>query len=290
MAQNRVAVVFGASRGIGACIAITLAKNNYSVVLCAKTVAPTSEKIGGDSTIHTVAQTIKSQGGTCIALPCDVRDENSILKVVQETLREYGRLDYCIYNAGAILWNKVSETPFKKFDLMNQVNLRGCYAVISSVLPIFQRQQTGRFLIVSPPIYSRFFRGKTPYAATKIGMSVLVQGLGMELQGSPISICALWPASGIRSAVTDKQNIPLKLLRTPEIFADAVLAIGDEAGGTLNGQCLLDEDYLVTKGVHDFTKYRCDPTAEPPRMMPRTFPDLTVAEQHDRGVFVTSKL
>lgn len=82
-----------------------------------------------------------------------------------ETVRIYGKLDVLIYNSGAIWWSSVENTPVKRFQLMQRINPEGLYASVHAALPEFERNGwKGRIVVVSPPIYSRFFRGKTAYA------------------------------------------------------------------------------------------------------------------------------
>lgn len=85
----------------------------------------------------------------------------------------------------------------KRFQLMQQVNTEGLYGTIQAALPHLKRERKGRIIVVSPPIYSRFFRGKTAYAMGKVGMSVLTKGLAMdfERQGlTEMAITSIWPA------------------------------------------------------------------------------------------------
>lgn len=81
---------------------------------------------------------------------------------------------------------------------MQQVNIEGLYATLQSAFPQFEKNGwQGRIVVVSPPIYSRFFRGKTAYAAGKVAMSVLTKGLAMDWQRegkSEMSITSIWPA------------------------------------------------------------------------------------------------
>ncbi|KAJ3348763.1 hypothetical protein HDU83_001041 [Entophlyctis luteolus] len=202
----------------------------------------------------------------------------------------HGRIDFAVYNSGAIFWGKVSETTSKRFQLMNRVNAVGLYKFVDAVLPIFQRANAGRFVVVSPPIYSRFFRGKTAYAMGKVAMTVLTHGLAMDLAEIPncgVAITSLWPATAVQSAVTEVKSVPEKFLRHASIFADAVVGICNEPAKKVNGLALIDEDYLREfRGVTDFSKYRLHPDVEPPRMMPKRFPSLTVDEQDDRGFTV----
>lgn len=95
-----------------------------------------------------------------------MRDPAQVENLVSETVRiTGGRLDVLVYNSGAIWWSSVANTPLKRFQLMQRVNPEGLYATIMAALPVFEKNGwKGRIVVVSPPIYSRFFRGKTAYA------------------------------------------------------------------------------------------------------------------------------
>lgn len=117
------------------------------------------------STINTVEREIRESGGEATALAVDVRDTTEIENLVTETVRIYGHLDVLVYNSGAIWWSSVEKTPTKRFQLMQRINPEGLYASVQAALPAFERNGwRGRIVVVSPPIYSRFFRGKTAYA------------------------------------------------------------------------------------------------------------------------------
>jgi NAD(P)-dependent dehydrogenase (short-subunit alcohol dehydrogenase family) len=113
-------------------------------------------------------------------------------------LQRYGRLDVLVYNSGAIWWSSVENTPTKRFQLMQRVNPEGLYATVQAALPYFkQNGWNGRIIVVSPPIYSRFFRGKTAYAMGKVGMSVLTKGLAVDFERegrTGMAITSIWPA------------------------------------------------------------------------------------------------
>lgn len=243
------------------------------------------------STISTVAREITEAGGTAAPIAVDTRDVSSVEALVAQTLKLYGRIDVLIYNSGAIWWASVEKTPTKRFQLMQRVNIEGLYATIQAMMPVWADQQwKGKVVVVCPPIYSRFFRGKTAYAMGKVGMSVLVKGLGMDWvrEGkTDMAITGIWPAVSIESAATEQftKTDPdnAKDLRKTEIFSDTILAMLAAPTGEVNGLLAIDEDYLRTKGVTDFEKYSVVPGATPRRIMPAQFPDLTVAEQDDEG-------
>lgn len=150
------------------------------------------------STISTVAREITEAGGDALAIQVDTRDFESIKSLLDETVRVYGRLDVLVYNSGAIWWAPVEKTPMKRFQLMQRVNVEGLYGAVQAALPHFARNGwRGRVVVVSPPIYSRFFRGKTAYAMGKVGMSVLTKGLAVDWKRDgkdEMAITSIWPA------------------------------------------------------------------------------------------------
>lgn len=124
----------------------------------------------------------------------------SIERLVARTIDIYGRIDVLVYNSGAIWWASIEKTPTKRFQLMQRVNPEGLYATVQAVLPHLKKNPgaKGRIIVVSPPIYSRFFRGKTAYAMGKVGMSVLTKGLAMDFvrEGRDnMAITSIWPAA-----------------------------------------------------------------------------------------------
>jgi NAD(P)-dependent dehydrogenase (short-subunit alcohol dehydrogenase family) len=240
------------------------------------------------STISTVEREVREAGGTATAIPVDTRDFNSIQDLVAQTISTYGRLDVLIYNSGAIWWASVENTPMKRFQLMQRVNVEGLYGTIQAALPQFKKQGwKGRIIVVSPPIYSRFFRGKTAYAMGKVGMSVLTKGLAMDFEREEkrdMAITSIWPAAAIQSAATEKMaKEDAKELRKPTIYSDAILAMLRSEVQEVNGCLELDEDFLRKKGVNDFGKYSVVQGATPRRIMPAEFPELRVKEQDDEG-------
>jgi NAD(P)-dependent dehydrogenase (short-subunit alcohol dehydrogenase family) len=242
------------------------------------------------STISTVEREIREAGGEATAVTVDTRDFASVQQMVDRTVAIFGKLDVVVYNSGAIWWASVEKTPMKRFQLMQRVNIEGLYGTVQAALPHFEKNNwAGRIIVVSPPIYSRFFRGKTAYAIGKAGMSILTKGLAMdwEREGKRgMAITSIWPATAIQSAATDRENADD--LRKPTIYSDAILAMLRAPIAQVNGCLELDEDFLRKTGVTDFDKYSVVPGAKPRRIMPANFPDLTVQEQADEGKRVDS--
>jgi NAD(P)-dependent dehydrogenase (short-subunit alcohol dehydrogenase family) len=294
-----VAVVIGASRGIGRQIAITLAKNGYTVIVSAKSSSPSTassaspsfppDPNSSDSTIDTVVREITSSGGKAHAYQVNVRSPSSITTLIQSVLDEHDHIDCLIYNPGSIFWAPVIETPLKRYQLMHEINTQGLYITVQALLPHFYSRGKGKLIIVSPPIYSRFPRGKAAYAMTKFAMTTLMMGLYHDFKRRPAfvgGVCSIWPATGIVSAATEFTRPGSSIeLRKPEIFADAILAILECSEiAKWNGKAWLDEDYLrELTGVTEFGGYAVSPGREVRRIMPRKLPVLEVEEEDDEG-------
>jgi len=218
--------------------------------------------------------------------------------MVDETIRVYDRVDVLVYNSGAIWWASVEDTPPKRFQLMQKINPEGLYSTVQACLPHLKANGwKGRIIAVSPPIYSRFFRGKTAYAMGKVGMSVFTKGLAMDFereQKTGMAITSIWPATAIESAATAQITVRNpgegKDLRKPTIFSDAILAMLKAPIADVNGLLDLDEDFLRRYGgITDFSQYSVIEGATPRRIMPKDFPTLEVEEQDDKGSRVESK-
>jgi citronellol/citronellal dehydrogenase len=262
--SGRVAFVTGASRGVGKCLALALARRGCDLVVAAKTVTPDPRLPG---TIFDTAAEVERLGRRALAVQVDVREESLIERAVQAALDRFGRIDFLINNAGALHWRPVAETPLKRFDLVLGVNARGAYACTYHVLPAMLRQDYGHILMLSPPVRVEGAAGKVAYAISKFGMTLLAQGLAEELRGRPIAANALWPATMIESYATIHWGLggPAQW-RKPDILVDAALRIFAKPPASFSGHALIDEDFLRAEGLSDFSRYRCDPDHEPPRI------------------------
>ena len=128
--QGRVAIVTGASRGIGRALALGLAKAGCHVVIAAKSTTST-EKLPGS--IFTVAAEVEALGAQALPVQVDLRDEQQIENLAAKTRERFGRIDLLINNAGALYWNSLLETPAKRFDLVMSVNARAAFLCCRAV-------------------------------------------------------------------------------------------------------------------------------------------------------------
>eukprot|EP00008_Paramoeba_atlantica_P008227 CAMPEP_0201475932 /NCGR_PEP_ID=MMETSP0151_2-20130828/1238_1 /ASSEMBLY_ACC=CAM_ASM_000257 /TAXON_ID=200890 /ORGANISM="Paramoeba atlantica, Strain 621/1 / CCAP 1560/9" /LENGTH=288 /DNA_ID=CAMNT_0047856145 /DNA_START=54 /DNA_END=920 /DNA_ORIENTATION=+ len=262
---GRVAVITGASRGIGRECALTLARAGCHIVVAAKSVTDTPNLPG---TIFQVAKEVEKIGQKAIAIQVDVRDEQSVEAMVSKTIQEFGRIDILINNAGALWWKKMVDTPMKRYDLINGVNSRGTFMCTQKCLPHMIKNGFGHIINMSPPVQFDMLDGKIAYCISKFGMTLQAHGIAQELGGTGVAANALWPATAVESYAT--LNFGLggpSMWRKASIIADSVEMIVKEDPKVFTGYALIDEDYMRSRGVNDFKKYRCDPDCEPPRLV-----------------------
>jgi citronellol/citronellal dehydrogenase len=262
--KDRVAFITGASRGVGKCIALALAREGCDIIAAAKTVEADARLPG---TIGETAAEVEKLGRRALAVQVDVRDDAAVERGVKEALDKMGRIDFLINNAGALHWRSLLDTPMKRFDLVMGVNARGAFACTFHVLPHMIKQEYGHILMMSPPVDVSGAPGKIAYAISKFGMTLIAHGLAEEVGSKNVACNALWPATMIESYATINWGLgDRKLWRTPEILADATLKIFEKEPRGFTGKALIDEDFLREEGWTDFTRYRCDPEHEPPKL------------------------
>ncbi len=262
--HGRVAVVTGASRGIGRALALRLAREGAAVAVAAKSEHST-ERLPGN--IHETVDAIRAAGGRALAVPADVRDEDAIRNLIERTVAEFGRLDILVNNAGAIWTQPILKTPPKRFDLMMGVNARAAYIACYYALPHMVKQQWGHVLNMCPPLNERPAEGKVAYMMSKLGMARVAVGVAAEHGRDHIAANALWP----RTIVESQASIGWKMAdrsqwRTPEIVCDASLAIFAQEPPTSTGRQWIDEEALTElAGITDFDGYWCEgkPPSEP---------------------------
>jgi len=261
---GRVAIITGASRGIGRAIALGLARAGCNVVIAARSIEP-KEKLPGS--IHTVAAEIEAFGGQALAIQVDVRDENQIKDMVAQTLKRFSRVDLLVNNAGALYWQGILDTPAKRFDLVMDVNARAAFLCSQAVLPTMIRQRSGHIINMSPPLDLEMVPGRIAYAISKLGMTLLAHGLAEEMRANNIAVNSLWPVTLIESQASINWELGTRdQWRKPDILVDCVLRLARKASAEFTGRALLDEDFLRGEGVTDFESYSCVPGANPPRL------------------------
>jgi len=262
--KDRVAIITGASRGVGAACAVALAKEGCNIVCAAKTLDP-HPKLPG--TLRDTVAAVEASGARAIAVQVDVRFEDQVQAMVDEAVRVFGRVDFLVNNAGAIFWGAIGDWPVKKFDLVMGVNVRAAFLCSRAVLPHMQEQGFGHILMMSPPINPAAAAGKAPYLTSKIGMTLVAMGLDAEYCSEGIAASSLWPITGIRTAAT--VNLGMggdEEWRKPEILADAAVELLAKDPKEARFRAWLDEEVLAEAGITDLDRYSCVPGSTPTPM------------------------
>jgi citronellol/citronellal dehydrogenase len=259
--ENQVVLITGGSRGVGAAVARAVAREGAHVALAGKTLEP-HPKLPG--TLHEVAAEIEAMGRQALVIQTDIRFPDQVTAMVDATIAHFGRIDALINNAGAIYWGNTTEFPAKRYDLVMDVNVRGAFLCSQAAIP-HMRDNGGHIVMMSPPINPKAAKGKAPYIVSKFGMTMV--GMAIDAEEPNIAAHALWPITGIRTAAT--VNLGMgddDEWRTPEILADATVALLARDASTSTFKAWLDEDILRESGVTDFDQYACVPGSEPSPM------------------------
>lgn len=254
---DRTLVVSGGSRGIGLAIALGAARHGANVVLLAKTAEP-HPKLPG--TVYTAAAEIEAAGGKAVAVVGDVRSEEDVARAVDAAVKEFGGVDICINNASAIATDPTETLSAKKFDLMQQINIRGTFLLTKACLPLLRNSPNGHVVTIAPPLnLNPHWLGAHPsYTLSKYGMTLLSLGWAAEYADTGIGFTCLWPETYIAtSAVANSADFEdaLASSRSPEIMADAAVEIITSPGSKVNGGCLIDSEVLRGAGLEDLSRY-----------------------------------
>jgi citronellol/citronellal dehydrogenase len=262
--RDRVAIITGASRGIGRAIALGLAGHGCHIVVAAKSVEPT-ERLPGS--IHTVAREVEAAGARALPIQVDVRDPDQVEAMVARAREHFGRIDILVNNAGALWWKPVTETSARRFDLVMGVNARAAFVACHAVLPHLIERRWGHIINMSPPIDLEVLPGRVAYFMSKFGMTLLTHGLAEEVRGAGVAVNSLWPVTIIESQASINWGLGCReMWRTPEILVDCVVRLVHKEPGEITGRALLDEDFLRGEGVTDFSGYACVAGSQPPRI------------------------
>jgi citronellol/citronellal dehydrogenase len=258
--QGKTLFITGASRGIGRAIGLAAARQGANVVVAAKSNVP-NPKLAG--TIHDAAEEMERAGGKALAVKCDIRDDEAIAAAVKAAVDRFGGIDVLVNNASAIHLAGTLETPMKRWDLMHGVNARGTFAASQACLPFLAKSANPHILTLSPPLSldPRWFANHVAYTIAKYGMSMCVLGMAEEFRERGIAVNALWPRTIIATAALNLLggDETAKHGRTPEIVADAAVAILKREARSCTGNFFIDEDVLRAEGVTDLGRYAVNP-------------------------------
>jgi citronellol/citronellal dehydrogenase len=259
--EGKTIFMSGGSRGVGLTIARRAAQDGANVALVAKTDEPHPQLPG---TIHTAAEEIRDAGGQALPVVGDIREAAAVDDAVERAVEEFGAIDIVINNASAINLSGTEELEVKRYDLMQEINVRGTFVVTKACLPHLKRADNPHVLTLSPPLNldPRWFGAHVAYTISKYNMSMLTLGWAEEFREDGIAFNSLWPRTMIATAAV--MNLlggeeAMTQSRTPEILADAAHAILVRPSRECTGTFFIDEDVLAEEGITELDHYRADP-------------------------------
>ncbi len=261
--KGKVAVVTGASRGIGRAMALGLAREGASVVVAAKSTdrAP-NPKLPG--TIDSVAREIEALGSKALAVKTDVRKIADVEAMIKQALAAFGKIDILVNNAALPWWHSMLETDEKHFDRVLLTQCKGPFFAIRAALPSMIAQKYGYIVNISPPIAPKMAVGKIAYMIAKFGQTIISHALAEEVKEHNIAVASLWPETLVESYAVIGLGLGSKeQWRKADIMADALVALVTSDWAKVTGKVWKDEEILKEVGINDFSKYACVPGTEP---------------------------
>jgi len=232
-----VAIVTGASRGIGQSIALRLASDGFTVIVnYASNVSKAEE---------TVAM-IKKQGGMALAIQGDIGSPEDVARLFDKTKEAFGRIDAVVNNAGIMSLAPIAEDSLATFDKMIATNLRGSFLVMAQAAK--HLSNGGRVIVLSTSVIAKSFPAYGPYIASKAGVEGLVHVFANELRGRNITVNAVAPGpTATELFMTGKseelvahlaKQSPLERLGQPEEIASVVSFLAGPDGTWVNSQII----------------------------------------------------
>ena len=259
--EGNVAIVTGASRGIGEYVAKHLARAGASVVVAARTQEVSDPRLPG--TIHSVAAAITEEGGAALAVPTDMRDPDSIEACAQRTVEAFGRLDIIVNNAAILVPGDLLTVQPRHIDLMWQIDLRGPVLLCRAAVPHMQSAGGGHIINVSSR--AAVFPGPGPYgedqlrtsgafyAMVKAGLERFTQALAVEYQASNIAANVLSPKGRVKTpgnvfAENDREHPNLDF-EPAEEMGKAAVWICEQRPPTYTGNIVYDRDICEAQSL-----------------------------------------
>jgi citronellol/citronellal dehydrogenase len=250
--KGKIAIVTGASRGLGNAIAIGFAKEGADVVVAARTELESKHLPG---TIYQTADAIKALGRESLAIRCDVTDEQSVGDMAKKTLDKFGHIDVLVNNAGIAFYRPVLETPLNRWELVLRVNLTGTFLCSKAVLPQMFKQNGGSIINISSLAADERDEGSVKtglaYAVSKAGLDRFTWGLATEVGKHNIAVNTLKP-----HAVVDtegmrfwQQDADKSHWQPPDMMVRAAIFLASQDSRGVTGVVATDREICTWHGL-----------------------------------------
>jgi len=235
MSDSRVAIVTGASGGIGRAVVRRLSRDGFSVVV---------SYAGNAAKAEEAVTEITAAGGRAIAVPADVADAAEVDRLFEKAVDTFGSIDVVVHCAGIMPLRPIAGGDLEVFDKVIATNLRGAFLVLGQAAR--RVSSGGRIIAFSTSVIAKAFPTYGPYIASKAGVEGLVHVLANELRGRNVTVNAVAPGpvatelflAGKTEAQIEQMSKlpPLERLGQPEDIAGVVSFLAGPDGGWVNGQ------------------------------------------------------
>lgn len=238
MEENKIALITGATRGIGKQIAITLANSGFDIVI-------NYRKENKD--LEDTKKEIEEAGRKCLAVQGDVSNYEDCERFIKEAIEKFGKIDVLVNNAGITRDNLLMRMKKEDFQDVLNVNLVGTFNVTKNVIPYMMKARNGRIVNISSVVGIVGNAGQTNYSASKAGIIGFTKSLAKEVASRNILVNAVAPGF-IETNMTDvlkdeiKENIaksiPLKRMGKAEDVANVVKFLASKESSYITGQVI----------------------------------------------------
>lgn len=238
MLSGKVALVTGASRGIGREVALTLAEYGATVIV---------NYNGSKERAEQVVEEITAKGGLAEAVQCSVADFDACGEMIQNLLGKYGHIDILVNNAGITKDNLVMKISEADFDEVLDTNLKGTFCTIKHMYRAFLKQKSGRIINMASVSGLLGNGGQANYAASKAGVVGLTKSVARELASRGVTVNAVAPGyiiTDMTQSMTDAakeavlSKIPLKRAGSPKDIAETVAFLASDKASYITGQVI----------------------------------------------------
>ena len=245
--KNRIAIVTGASSGIGRAIALTLSNEGANVIVSDSDETPKRGKYHEKNTTTPTVDEISKSGGQGTFVQCDMSDEQGIKNLIGKTIEEHGRIDILVNNAGICFTSDSQETTTEAFDNLVGINLRGVFLATKYAIPHIKKSKTGRIINIAS-VHAFNGGGGPAYAASKAGVVNLTKDTAIELApngGTVNAICPGYIETAIQDELTEQdikdsiEKTPLPRLGLPKDIGLAALFLASDDAEWITGISLI---------------------------------------------------